>query len=473
MSLTRKIALHTMVQFASKFVAIIFGVLTVGLMTRYLGQNGFGQYSTITAFLQFFGILVDFGLQLSMVHLMSNPNNDANKIFNNTLTLRVISAGILFIFAPLIALALPYDQVIKQGMFILALNYFALAVNQVLIGLFQKELQMHKVAISEIIGRILLLGGVWYAIVSNMGLNGILLAIVLASAIQIGLLYYYARKTISISWSFEWQVWKQIMSASWPIAISIAFNLIYFKADTVILSLTRTQAEVGIYSAPYRMLEILISFPFLFAGLMLPILSQAWVQGDRQKYQNYFQKMFDVLVIVSIPLIAGTLPLADRIMVLIAGKDFAVSGIVLQIIIFATALIFLNAAYGYSIIVLNKQKQMIGAYIFTAIVALALYIIYIPKYSYIAAAYITILAEAMMLTANVIVSTKASKFVPKLSSILKSLTASIVMVLFIYKFFTLPLLVILILSVLVYFAVLYLVGGIKKETVIEILALKS
>lgn len=474
MSLTRKIAHNTIIQFSSKAVSIVFGVLTVGLMTRYLGTAGYGEYSTITAFLQFFAILVDFGLQLSMVNLMSSSSEEeSKKIFNNALTLRITSAFVLFALAPLLALFFPYNEAIKAGMFILTLNYFALAANQVLIGLFQKELRMDKVAITEIVGRVLLLGGVYYAIISNYGLKGILVAIVFASLIQVGLLYFFSLGFNKFKLAFEKSVWRRIISDSWPIAISIAFNLIYFKADTIILSLTRTQAEVGIYSAPYRMLEILTSFPYLFVGLVFPILAKAWSEKRHEDYRNYFQKSFDLLAIIAVPIIVGTIPLANRIMVLIAGHDFADSGTVLKIIIWATGIIFLNTIFGYSIVILGKQKKLIWAYILTAILSLALYIIFIPKYSYIAASYITILAEFLMLSFNVFVSVRTSGFFPSLASIFKSIIASLAMlgsILLLYQF---NIFIILPAAVVIYFTALFLIGGIKKETLNEILRIKS
>lgn len=468
----RRIAHNTIIQFLAKIISVGFGVVTVGLMARSLGQEGFGQYVTIIAFLQFFAILVDFGLQLSMVNLMSNPLHNPTQIFNNTLTLRIISAVGLFLFAPLVAMLFPYPAVIKQGIIILIINFVALAINQVLIGLFQRELKMDKLAIAEIIGKIILLIGVWLTVAKGWGLFGMLIAINISTLAQVGIGFLYSLKLNRPTWAFDWQIWNLIISASWPIAISIAFNLIYFKADTIILSLIRTQTEVGIYGAPYRALEILTTFPYLFVGLLFPFISVAWARQDFENYKFYFQRTFDALVIIALPLIAGTLPLAERIMVLIAGKDFSASAPILQILIFATAIIFVNVIFGYSIVILGKQKQLIWGYIATAAISLILYLIFIPKFSYFAAAYITILSELMIFTINVIVSIRTSKYIPKLTVAWKSLLASVMMSGFILLIYRLPLLIILPLATIVYFVILYGLKGIQKETVLEILKAK-
>ena len=59
MSYTRKIAHNTIIQMIGKGVSTVIGVVVIGMLTRYLGEGGFGQYTTIMAFLQLFGVLVD------------------------------------------------------------------------------------------------------------------------------------------------------------------------------------------------------------------------------------------------------------------------------------------------------------------------------------------------------------------------------------------------------------------------------
>lgn len=473
MSLTQKIAFNTFIQFASKLGAVIFGTLTIALMTRYLGNEGFGEYSTIVAYLAFFGILVDFGLQITMVNLMSKESNDPQQIFNNTFTLRVISALIIFILAPIILLLFPYSDVIKYGAFILTINYALLALHQLLIGYFQKHLQMGKIAIAEITGKVLLLLGVWYVTMMDLGIFNILWVIVLSTTIQVLIGFIFIGKIGKFKISFDFTIWKKIIHDSWPIAISIAFNLVYFKADTLVLSLSRSQTEVGIYSAPYRILEILTAYPYLFIGLLFPLISNAWNNNDMEKYKKYFQKAFDFLVIAAIPLTIGTLPIADKIMVLIAGEDFRASGVILKLLIIATSIIFVNVIFSYSIVILNKQKKTILAYIITAIFALTAYIIFIPHYSYYAAAIITIISELMIFTFNFIISTKTSGFVPNFSIVLKSIFASIIMLFGIYLTINFPVLLTLFIAVIIYFIFLYIFGGIKKDLLVEIFKIKS
>ena len=45
MSLSAKINRNSIIQLSCKFISLILGLVTVAIMTRYLGQEGFGFYT--------------------------------------------------------------------------------------------------------------------------------------------------------------------------------------------------------------------------------------------------------------------------------------------------------------------------------------------------------------------------------------------------------------------------------------------
>ena len=63
MTVTR-VAHNTLAHLIGKIIATLIGIVTIGLMTRYLGQEQFGWYTTAIGFLQIVGIMIDFGLVL-------------------------------------------------------------------------------------------------------------------------------------------------------------------------------------------------------------------------------------------------------------------------------------------------------------------------------------------------------------------------------------------------------------------------
>lgn len=397
MSLSKKIAQNTSIQIFGKIVSTILGLLALAVMTRYLGAAGFGEYTTIFTFISFFAIIADLGLTLVTVQMISDPQADENKILNNLLALRLLSAAIFLGLGPIIVLFFPYNSSIKLGVLISAFSFLFVALNQIMTGIFQKRLTMNKSVWAEIISRVALLIGIVLIAYFNGGLMAILWVSVLSSAISFGIQFCLSRRFIHLKLEYDKKIWREIAKKSWPLAITIAFNLIYLKADTLILSLVKSSTEVGIYGSVYKIIDVLVTVPFMFAGIILPILTADWIKKDKEHFQKVFQRSLDFMIILALPMVVGTQFIAKDIMVLIAGPEFAAAGEILKILILAAAIIFIGCMFSHAIIAVDKQKKIIGGYIFTSITALAGYLIFIPKYSYLGAAWTTIYSELAIL----------------------------------------------------------------------------
>jgi O-antigen/teichoic acid export membrane protein len=268
--------------------------------------------------------------------------------------------------------------------------------------------------------------------------------------------------------SFDTKIWQETIKKSWPLAITIILNLLYLKTDTLILSLVKSVEDVGLYGAAYRIIDVLSTLPFMFAGIILPILSAAWFEQKKEKFESVLQKSFDLMAIFSLPIIAGTLVLARPIMVLVAGESFAASGLILKILIFAISSIFLGCMFAHAVIAIDKQKKMIGSYVFVSISSVILYIIIIPMFSYIGAAAVTVYSELSIALLSAYVVWRYTKFIPNFKIIYKTIIASLLAGLFLHfclsNYYNWSNLIIGIVSFgLIYVIILYLIKGITKD----------
>ncbi len=469
MSLAKKIAHNTLIQIAGKIVSTVLGLFSLALITRYLGQTGFGEYTTIMTFLTFFAVIADLGLTLVTVQMISGQRNEENKILNNLFSLRLVSALFFIGLAPLAVIFFPYSAAVKIGVIIAAISFVFPALNQILVGLFQKKLNMDRSALAEVASRVVLIVGIVMTQSLNAGLIGILIASIASSATSFLLHYIFACKFAVVKFEFDLSLWKNIIARSWPLAITIVLNLIYLRADTLILSLFRGSEVVGLYGAAYKIIDVLTTLPFMFAGLILPILTTAWVEKNSDYFKKILQKSFDCMAIVALPLVIGAQFLGKPIMYFIAGPDFVLAGGILKILIFAVAAIFLGTMFSHAVIAIEKQKKMIGFYVFTSISSLIAYLYLIPRFSYVGAASVTIYSEVLIAIFSAYCIFKYTRFFPSLAVVFKSLLAGAVMGGFIYFF---PayfqaslggLILIIILASLIYFLVLYLLGGISSD----------
>jgi O-antigen/teichoic acid export membrane protein len=183
------------------------------------------------------------------------------------------------------------------------------------------------------------------------------------------------------------------------------------------------------------------------------------------------QKSFDLLAILAIPLVIGTQLVAEEVMVLVAGSEFSASGPILRILIIAAAMIFFGNIPAHAIIAINKQKKIIGAYIFTAITAVVGYYIFIPRFSYFGAAWITIYSELAIALASIYLVWRHTRFIPNLKVFFKALAASLAMAVSIYALYFSGinnLIFVVSLAAIVYFVFLYLFKGLSKTDILSL-----
>ncbi|HCC22622.1 TPA: hypothetical protein DF272_00380 [Candidatus Falkowbacteria bacterium] len=469
MSVNKNITRNSLIQISGKLVSLILGLVTVAIMTRYLGQEGFGFYITIVAFMQFFGILVEFGFSLTAVQMLADGRRDSSKVMSNIMTIRVITSFIFIGLAPLIIWFFPYSIVVKLGVLITAGSFFFITLIQTLTGVFQKELKMTEVTLAEMAGRIFLVGATAMVAWFSGSIYMILAAISIGSLINCILVYWCARKYITLSWAFDFDVWREIMSRSWPIALSITFNLVYLRMDTIILSLTRGPEEVGLYGATYRIVDILTNLPAVYMGIVLPHLTMHFLENRWGELKSLMQQAFDSLMIFAVPVVVGGVILSDQIMVFVAGEQFLASGKILRVLIWASAAIFVTSLFGYSVIAVQKQKTMMWGYLTTAVLTLIGYLIFIPRFGIWGAAWMTVFSEILVTIWTFVVVYKVIKFTPKLMILIKSLISSLIMAGGIYLLKDQNVLIVLLAAILIYFGMMVLIRGIRRELVGEML----
>lgn len=405
-SITRSVARNTILQATGRAVSVGLAFVVFFLVARQLGVDGYGQYATATAFLQLFAVVVDLGLYIHLANVLGQPNVDERRVVGDVVSLRLVTAVILLGLAPLVVLAFPYPPIVKLSVAVLAVSSFMVTATQLFAAVFQKYLVAGRFIAAEVLGRLALLGFTLAAIQSGAGLLGISWTVAAASTVSLALTVWWARRLVPFHLRLSPSAWRAILRVTWPIAVSITFNVIYFKADTIILSLFHSDATVGIYGAPYRVFEALISVPALFAGLLTPILSGAFAI-DRLRFQRVISRGFEALLVAAVGLVVGTQFVANDVMTLIA-PEFAASGPILRVLVLGTAAIFIGYLFSNAVVVVGAQRRMMWAYVAVALSSIGLYFLTIPRFSYWGAAWVTVAVEGSIALIAAIVVLRSS-----------------------------------------------------------------
>lgn len=468
-TLTSKIASNTFVQMIARACTTILGLIGFSVLARYLGAAGYGAFTTATGFLQFFGILVDFGLTLTAAQMIAEPNADESRIMGNIFTLRFISGAAFFGLAALSGFFMPYPMEVKLGIAIGSIAYLGMTQSNALLGIFQKYLKMHLAAIAEVVSRAVLLIMIIIAATFDLGLLGAIGAMIVANVVLVIISYTFAQHIVGFRLRFEPAFARELLRRSWPIGLSIAFNLVYLRGDIVILSLFREPVEIGLYGAAYRVLDVITVIPMMFMGLVLPILVEAWKRHDLETFRRRLQKAFDFSALVALPLAGGAFVLGRKIMMFVAGTEFRASGDLLAVLIVAAFALFFSGLYGHTIVAIGKQRQAIWAYGLNAGLAVIGYFVLIPRVGASGAAWVTVFSEIFIAILLFILTYRFTRVLPNLVVTGKCLGATVLMALVLLALPAWHVIVLVILGSAAYTLFLFLLKAISRDTIKEML----
>ena len=433
MTTTHSIAKNVAFQYISRIIGTALGLVTLSILTRYLGAVGYGQFTVAASYLQFIGTLVDFGLTITAIQMLSEPDADQGKILGNLIALRLVTATVVFAAAIAIAFTLPWGNLTQLAIAVGSFSFIFLSLHQIFVGLFQKSLRMEFPAISEVVGRAALLGAVILVAVYHGNLIEVMAGMSLANLAMVILSLIFAKKIRPFALRLDREVIGQIYRRSWPIDISIMFNLVYLRGDVIVMKIVgRPEAEIGFYGAAYKPLDVITVIPIIFMGLILPLFVHAWNKMDHDRVRRIIQRAIDAVSILAWPTLAGGLVLSTPLMLFISGPKFAPSGPLLALLVIAAFMVFYGSLFGHLIVGINRQRTMTWFYAVDAAVSLSLYFVFIPRYGAVAAALVTIFSETVIAVAASAIVLRAVKMRPRLKVFGLSLFASLLMGAFLY-----------------------------------------
>ena len=434
MTQNKKLALNSIIQIVGKVLMTVIGLVSIKILTFYLGKDNFGEYNIITNYLIFWTIVAEIGLNVFLTTEISTVSEEqASKNISNIFTLRITIAFLVLTLSSILVWFFNYSNEVKLLIPIGAIGAFGFSVSQVLVGVFQKHLRTDKLILGDLIARAtLMVGMILLVVFSNISLFNIILIYTLSGILNLAFVYFSALKYYKIKLSFDYQYWKYLIAEAIPLFIIVAFNLVYYRLDGIMLSVMKTPADVGLYGIAYKVLEIIITFPGMFIGLLLPIFAKYYFQ-DKKRFDDVFQKSFNLMLSIAIPVtIAGVL-LSDKIILLMSDESYLEASNALKYLFIAIGCIFIGNLMGNVLIVSKHQRISMYISIFGAFLNIGLNLYLIPEYSFVGAAVATAITEFFVLIAYLFIAYKYGSILPKISkNIIWVLVASTFMGLAIY-----------------------------------------
>jgi len=146
---------------------------------------------------------------------------------------------------------------------------------------------------------------------------------------------------------------------------------------------------------PYKITFVWQFIPLAFIASVYPAFS-ALFKTDKINLSKLFHKVVIYLLVISLPLAIGLSLMAESIFINIYGLDYLPSAYALQVLILCLPLLFINFPIGYLLNACNRQVQNTINIFIAMIISLICNIILIPHYSFIGAAYVSVVTTTLL-----------------------------------------------------------------------------
>jgi len=422
-STRRRVASNTAIQLAGKGVVLALGAVSIAVLTRYLGPGDYGRFTLALVYMQLFAVLADVGLYTTVVRDISKDPSRTEVLVGNTLTLRLVLSLAVIVLACALSLLLPYEPDVRVAIALAGAPLLFGMLASSYVAVLQSRLRMGRAVVGDVVGRAMALGLTLLVAGLDLGFYAVMGAAAGGTLTTLLVTWGLTRRLVALRFRFEPAVWRRLLVTAFPLGLALAVNAVYFRADTLIISLYEPFGQVGLYTLSYRILELALVLGTIFLNTGFPALSAA-VAHDEARARRAIQSSFDLLVILGVPLVAGGFVLAPDVVDLVAGPDFADAAEPLRILLVAGALAWVNGVFGFALIAKERQLSALWLNLSGLVFNIGLNFIFVPRYGIVAAAVITVASEVLILAGSYSLMRRNFDFFPVPRTLAPALAAA-------------------------------------------------
>lgn len=372
---------QTFWQIIGKVVSSISTLIILGVVARNYQESGTGIFTLALTFLAMFNLLSDFGFN---AHELRNNKIEWQKLLGTrilwSIVLMILALGILPFGIKELALAVFFGSLAILG------SAIFITCNLLFQSKHRYDLSVLASSLGSVVGLIFYfwLSALRLPVAVLLIANSITWIIIALSSL---ILVKRFLKSFLPIYSIPYTLY--LFKSSWPIAATLALNVVYFRADSFILLFFKGLSEVGVYNTAYSVFQSALVLPAFIMNAYYPLMLKA-----RQK----IRQVAILLAGLAIFAMLITYLFSPQVIYLLTGKGFAGSSQSLQILSFSFPAFFLSSLLMWLLISMGQYKKILLIYATGLVFNLVLNFIYIPLYSFSAASWITVFCEYLILT---------------------------------------------------------------------------
>jgi O-antigen/teichoic acid export membrane protein len=407
-----------------KFINFIFSVYVI----RRLGDDRYGQYATILAFVSLFQIFAEFGMTQYVLREVARDHSKAQSLFWDLVAVRFFLAILSIIVLTVAASFMDYSPILILGVFMYTCMYLLSSIQSPLEALLTAYERFDIVSLMSIAGQIVyvifgtifLLSGesfLWLIIAGFIGL---------LPPITIGIWATLKNKILRLHPEFSPRSWIHLVKAGLPFGISSLTLSITFSADTVILSKNFPPEMVGWYRVAYDLVFTLLFFSRGFKDAIIPSLSRIHAI-DANEIGRWYHRAVRVFTLISLPMVVGGMVLAQEIILFLYKEEYLPSVNAFQILAWDMPFVLYASFCGNVTTIIRQERRAARIFTFNAAFNILANLLIIPRFGYIGASVVTVLTDLISATQFYLFLRK-DLYIPNfLSLIIRTMIAATVM----------------------------------------------
>lgn len=418
----------------TNLLLVLKGLIVLPIITKLLGAESYGIWSQIGVTVSFLVPLALLGLPGALIRFLA-AEKDKKSIqegvyssFFLVLSLTLVIALLLIVFIQPLSRFYQFQPILIAIMaFIVLFDALHLIILNTLVAFREITKYIFFVAFLNI-GEI---GLIVASLMLGYGLLGAVASLLIIRVIIFLILFLIIFKKIGFKLP-DFSRMKDYLRFGLPgVGSSISYWVVT-SSDRYLVGYFLGVLFVGYYSPAYTIGNLLNLFIYPLAFILPVVLAKLFDENKINEVKLYLKYSLKYLLMLMIPAVFGSSFLAKQILEIFSTKEIADNGyavvpfVALSILFYGAYTIFVQ------IIILSKKTKIMGiVWLIAAIINFGLNFVLIPKFGIVGAALTTLLAYSFSLIAIRHFAFKEIRFETDWNFILKSVIASILMVLFV------------------------------------------
>lgn len=377
-------------------ISYILPLVVIPYLIRVIGMEKFGLIAFAQSFVQYFMILTDYGFSLSAtktISLIGEHKEKTSAFFSSVMTVKLMFAGISF----LVLCAAIYLVPKFSNDWLVYILSFGTVIGSTLfpVWFFQGKEKMAYITSVNVAGGIAYAASIFVFIKSPSDYLFVPLLNSLFSIISGILGLYIAFKKFRISFIIQKYVTiKQELKTGWDIFISILSINAYTASRIFAVGLLTNNVITGYYSIAERIANVIQTFPMdSFTRAVFPRISNVFAKNKQRAVAIMFRIQDGITLgfVISLPIAYILAPLIIQVA---CGAVYPEVVLTLRLLLGAVFFVGANNFKVQFLLVCGKQDLYAKIHVTAALVGLPLIFILISRFSYLGAAFATVLTEA-------------------------------------------------------------------------------